>query len=80
MVPGLQAYYFNGPTAFPQMTTAIDWSNWGVTESYDSGKQDYNSYQHTDYSQNQDYSNYLNDFQAWSQRARSLNSELWFTA
>ena len=60
LVPGLSAYYYDRPTAFPQMTTAIDWSNWGVTESYN--MDDSNNYY--DDSKQQNYDHYFDTFQA----------------
>ena len=60
LVPGLSAYYYDRPTAFPQMTTAIDWSNWGVTESYN--MDDSNNYY--DDSKQQNFDNYFDTFQA----------------
>ena len=64
MIPGLSAYYYDRPTAFPQMTTQVDWSNWGVTESYNMDDSNDASY-HTDDSKQQNFDHYFDNIQAW---------------
>ena len=63
IIPGLSAYYYDRPTAFPQMTTAIDWSNWGVTESYNMDDSNDASY-YMDVSKQRNYDHYFDNIQA----------------
>ena len=82
LMPGGMAYFYNqGPTAFPQMTTAIDWSNWGVTErpagdsriiteSHDYGNSHNYGNKHNDYG---DYQDLFNSLQAQSEKPDSAN-------